>query len=42
MNIIKQKHTDKVRASTTGYQWEGRMGEGQFRDRELRNTNYYI
>ena len=42
VNITKEKHTHRHREQTNGYQWEEGRGEGQYRGRELRGTNYYV
>ena len=42
MNITKQKQTHRYREPTSGYQWEEGGGEGQDRDKGLRDTNYYV
>ena len=39
MNLsTKQKQTHRYREQASGYQW----GEGQYRGRGLRGTNYYV
>ena len=38
VNITKKKQIHKYKKQTSGYQWGERMGEGQFRGRELRGT----
>ena len=38
----KQKQSHRYRTPTSGYQMGDRSGEGQFRGREFRDTNYYI
>ena len=40
VNIIKKKQTHRHREQTNGYQWGGGRGEGQYRGRRLRGTNY--
>ena len=41
MSITKQKQTHSYREQTSGYQWGQGKGEGQYRGRLLRGTNYY-
>ena len=40
VNIAKKKQTHKYREQTSGYQWGEGRGEGQYRDRGIRGTNY--
>ena len=41
MNITKKEaDTDRYREQTSGYQWGEGSGEGQYRGRGLRGTNY--
>ena len=43
MNVsAKQKQSHRYRKQTSGYHMGERSGEGQFRGREFRDTNYYI
>ena len=42
MNITKQKQTLRHRQQTSGYQRGEERGEGQYRGRGLRDTNYYV
>ena len=42
VNIRKKKQTHKYRGQTSGYQWGDRRGEGQYRGRWERGTNYYV
>ena len=40
VNITKKKQTHRYREQTGGYQWGEGRGEGQYRGRGLRGTNY--
>ena len=40
VNITKKKQTHRYREQTRGYHWGEGRGEGQYRGRELRGTNY--
>ena len=42
VNVTKKKQTDRYREQSGGYQWGEGSGEGQYRVRGLRGTNYYI
>ena len=42
VNITKKKQTHKYTGQTSGYQWGERREEGEYRDRGLRGTNYYV
>ena len=39
---MKKKQTHRHTEETSGYQWGEESGEGQYRGRGLRGTNYYI
>ena len=39
---MKNKQTHRHREETSGYQWGEESGEGQYRGRGLRGTNYYV
>ena len=41
-NITKKRQTHKYREETSGYKWGEGMGDGQYRGRGLRGTNYYV
>ena len=41
-NIIKKKQIHRYREQTSGYQWREGSGEGQYKGRGLRDTNYYV
>ena len=40
VTITKKKQTHRYREQTSGYQWGEGRGEGQYRGRGLRGTNY--
>ena len=40
VNITKKKQTHRYSEQTSCYQWEEGKEEGQYRDRELRDTRY--
>ena len=40
VNITQKKQTHRYREQTSGYQWGEGSGEGQYRHRGLRGTNY--
>ena len=42
MYIAKQKQTHRYRKQTRDYLWKEGRGEGQIRDRGLRDINYYV
>ena len=42
VNITKKKQAHRYREQISGYQWGEVSGEGQYRGRGLRDTNYYV
>ena len=40
VNITKKKQTHRYREQTSSYLWGEGRGEGQYRGRGLRSTNY--
>ena len=42
VNIIVKKQIHRYREQTNSYQWRKGSGQGQDRDRRLKDTNYYI
>ena len=42
VNITQKKQTHRYREQTSSYQWREGSGEGHYRDRGLKGTNYYV
>ena len=42
VNITKEKQTQRCRKQINAEQWGEGRGEGQYRSRALRGTNYYV
>ena len=42
VNITKKKQTQRYREQISGYQWGEGRGEGKYRGRGLRGTDYKI
>ena len=40
--IYKTQTDSQIQKTNNGYQWGEERGEGQYKDRDLRGTNYYV
>ena len=40
VNMTKKKQTHRYREQTSGYQWGEERGEGQYRGRGVKGTNF--